>query len=195
MATLVKYIGKKKVAYDRLWKTGTIWYGPGDVQEVEDDEKAKLICGYSDELVKVDAESDDIQQGLKVPSSGPDLLHTTIVKEDDINVNEVEVCLADATRGTLEKYATEKLGLRVLPGHTKLQILKYIGHSQKLLSDLVSTSVANQDQEILMSDNFDVSTVPEPEPEPEPESEPEIDVSPEPKGLEFDVEIQGDNAF
>lgn len=52
----IKYIGKKDVSHDSVAGTGTIWYGPGDVQEVSDPEAAAKLLRHSGSYVRADEE-------------------------------------------------------------------------------------------------------------------------------------------
>lgn len=44
----VRYVGKKPSAYDSVARSGAVWNGPGDVQEVTD-AQAKLLIKYTDQ--------------------------------------------------------------------------------------------------------------------------------------------------
>lgn len=57
MSQLIKivYVGKKPTAYDNVAKSGKCWNGPGDVQEVTEDQ-AKQLLKYPDQWDVVDAD-------------------------------------------------------------------------------------------------------------------------------------------
>lgn len=44
----VRYVGKKPSAYDSVARSGVVWNGPGDVQQVTD-AQAKLLTRYPDQ--------------------------------------------------------------------------------------------------------------------------------------------------
>ena len=50
----IEYIGKKPFAVDNVAKSGKTWDGPGDIQEVTD-EQGKILLKYPDQFKDVDA--------------------------------------------------------------------------------------------------------------------------------------------
>jgi hypothetical protein len=106
MSQLIKivYVGKKPTAYDNVAKSGKVWQGNGDVQEVTEDQ-AKQLLKYPDQWDVVDAED----AGILNTSS------TTEVTDEDgekVNVDDADLKkpLEKMTKAELVALAKAKWG-------------------------------------------------------------------------------------
>jgi hypothetical protein len=106
MSQLIKivYVGKKPFAYDNVAKSGKVWQGNGDVQEVTEDQ-AKQLLKYPDQWDVVDAED----AGILNTSS------TTEVTDEDgekVNVDDADLKkpLEKMTKAELVALAKAKWG-------------------------------------------------------------------------------------
>lgn len=97
MSQLIKivYVGKKPAAYDNVAKSGKVWHGAGDVQEVTEDQ-AKQLLKFPDQWQLAD---DADLEALNTP--------TTIAVTDE-DGNEVQVDATDLGK-PLEKMTKEEL--------------------------------------------------------------------------------------
>lgn len=91
----VEYIGKKPFCIDNVAKSGKVWNGPGDVQEVTP-QQAKILTSYGDQWALVEA-------GDVVALDAP---HT--VATEDAQGNAVLTDAADL-HGPLEKMTATEL--------------------------------------------------------------------------------------
>lgn len=97
MSELIKivYVGKKPTAYDNVAKSGKVWNGNGDVQEVTADQ-AKQLLKFPDQWDVVDADDAGIVH----------LKTTTEVTGEDGQPVQVE---SDVLKKPLEKMTKEEL--------------------------------------------------------------------------------------
>lgn len=91
----VEYIGKKPFCIDNVAKSGKVWNGPGDVQEVTP-QQAKILTGYADQWMLVDAGDTD---AMEAPNT---------VATADAQGNAVLTDAADL-QGPLEKMTATEL--------------------------------------------------------------------------------------
>ena len=127
MSTRVRYLGKRDFQIDDLFKTGLAWQGEGDVQLVEDEEKAKKmveLCPLTYQIVP-DTEhepSKTIDKGKKAADMGDPMMQLLVpesLKEGNPNL----VPARNASRLALVKFA-ESLGMSVQDNRTREEILE-----------------------------------------------------------------------
>ena len=106
MSQLIKivYVGKKPFAYDNVAKSGKVWQGNGDVQEVTEDQ-AKQLLKFPDQWDVVDAQDAGI---VDTPST------TEVTDEDGETVNvdntDLKKPLEKMTKAELVALAKAKWG-------------------------------------------------------------------------------------
>lgn len=62
----IQYVGRKATAYDNVARSGKVWHGLGDVQEVTD-AQAKILLKYPDQWALVDeADAGAVNQPISI---------------------------------------------------------------------------------------------------------------------------------
>jgi hypothetical protein len=97
----IRYIGKKARKEDNVAHTGTVWNGPGDVQNVPDGAAAKLLV-HTDCWVLADGET------VADPASAGDVVASTEVENDERNPPLVNLDAMD--KEALRSYAQQNFG-------------------------------------------------------------------------------------
>lgn len=106
MKNLVKlrYVGKKPSAYDSVARSGVVWNGHGDVQEVTD-AQAKLLLRYPDQWALVNEKD---QAAVDAPVS------ISVTEEDGgqvaIDPETLKMPLERMSKTELRAYAKQKWG-------------------------------------------------------------------------------------
>ena len=127
MTIRVRYIGKRDLQIDELFKTGLAWQGEGDVQLVEDEAKAKKmakLCPLTYQIVP-DTEhepSKTTDKGKKAADMGDPMMQL-LVPESVEEGNPTLVPARNASRLSLVKFA-ESLGMSVQDNRTREEILE-----------------------------------------------------------------------
>lgn len=107
MTIKIKYVGKKPFAYDNVARSGKVWAGNGDVQEVKPDE-AKMLLKYPDQWALVeesDAEAVNTPETTKVEDEqGNDV---------EVNHDNLRKPLENMTKTELAAYAMAKFGKKL----------------------------------------------------------------------------------
>ena len=85
----IVYVGNKLMSHDNVTRSGAIWNGKGDIQEVTEDQ-AKILLKYPDQWALADANDDD-------PTDNKILIDVF-----DENGNLVNIDTAELT-GSMEK--------------------------------------------------------------------------------------------
>lgn len=130
MGALIKYLGTSPDYHvDSIGRTSTVWHGTGDVQEVLDmtEDKARLLADLHPGLYEVvdTASPQDIKMAGIMESE-----HVRDVMIEDHDGRRVP--LKDASRKALAAYASDELGLSIMDGHTKVDILNAIANFDEI---------------------------------------------------------------
>lgn len=118
MSKLIKvaYVGKKPTAFDNVAKSGKIWSGHGDVQEVTD-VQAKALLKYPDQWALVDqADAAQVNAPQSIKSTDAEGAEVTI-DPDDLKTSVEKMSVAQ-----LKAYAMETYG-KTVEGKTRKLIM------------------------------------------------------------------------
>lgn len=124
---LVRYIGSAPTETDTLYRTGAHWNEPGEVVDVQPDEKARLMVANHPDVYEAaeDPEAAAAAPQVQAATAAGDMglsIHTIVSREPDGSTR----LLRDATLPVLKAYATDKLGMGLAENATRKQILEII---------------------------------------------------------------------
>lgn len=125
----IEYVGKKPFAGDNVAKSGKIWNGPGDVQEVTVTQ-AKTLLKYPDQWALENPESATLLDAPKLVevSNGND---TTTV-----DVNNLNGPVEKMTATELRAFANEKYGKTFKGGLSRAVLLDEVNELIKTATPL-----------------------------------------------------------
>ena len=127
----VKYLGKKKLHVDDLFRTNKAWHGHGDVQEIENDSHAKRMCDVCPEVYELVEPVEGAPRWMPLEvRDNPSFVDTLMVREHD----DAMVLAKDASRFALARHANENMGLMIQDGHTKTEILGFIANIEHAMA-------------------------------------------------------------
>ena len=126
---LVKHIGSRAVQADTMYGSGRTWDGFGDVQEVENEQIARRMCECSPMVFELVDPLSKLPQPIPIgldASQAENIDETTVALPDGRRVR-----LVDAPRKQLAAYARDEVGLNVLDGHTRADILTAVANVEE----------------------------------------------------------------
>lgn len=126
----IVYVGRKERKADNVANTGTVWMGPGDVQQVDASVAAKLLA-HSDVWAKAEGET------AEVPAANPESKLTKTEDDDDEQAGTLTPFNIDeAGKDGLVEYAMREFGID-LDKRSKIDTLR----------DQVRTAVTNRNKQ------------------------------------------------
>ncbi|MCY4470288.1 MAG: hypothetical protein OXC08_16360 [Thiotrichales bacterium] len=128
---LVKYIGRKSVHIDSLYRTGTVWNGHGDIAEIRNDRAAQSMCDAHPDVYEL-VEHDSGLPRVLPPDVTDENVRSLYEKTVELP-NGTRTVLLDAPRPALVDYARDELGLEIRDGHTRDDILRFIAEYEEVL--------------------------------------------------------------
>ena len=134
MSELIKivYVGKKPTAYDNVAKTGKVWHGHGDIQEVTTDQ-AKLLLKHPDQWDVVDLDDADIVNTETI---------TKVIGEDgeSVRVTNAELVkpLEKMTKAELVALAKAKWGKDLEATENKKLLIDAIEEFERYLEPIAA---------------------------------------------------------
>ncbi|MDF0750283.1 hypothetical protein NLU14_08575 [Marinobacter sp. 71-i] len=116
----IQYVGRQRTHRERLYGTGVVFAGRGDVQEIEDEKLArKMLSRHPDQYAEVEAEpSADAQ---KTGDPGGDN-----TPAPQINIDGTLTPIAKATKDQLEAFAREQFDVELDKRNTKDDLIAEI---------------------------------------------------------------------
>ena len=132
---LVKYLGLKSLNVDRVFDSGMMWRGEGDVQEVHDDELADKLVRHFPTVYKIvqAGENKKFQRLREVVEEDTDPLVTIKIPDTDGTM----VSIGEATYMALHNYVTEKMGLKVPESANRKELMNQIQTIVKFKEEIV----------------------------------------------------------
>lgn len=131
---MVAYVGAKPMAYDNVAKSGKIWNGNGDIQEVTP-AQAQILTRYSDQWALVDEDERSI---VDVPRT------ITVTDEDGdavlVNKESLSKPLEKMTKAELCAYAKEHWDADLDPAVSKKLMIDQIEEWMALRPEVVRQS-------------------------------------------------------
>lgn len=132
MTILIKlmYVGAKPTAFDNVARSGKVWHGNGDIQEVTD-AQARLLTKYPDQWALVNPDDQEfLDQPTYIQARGED---GTLQKVDEADLGKP---LERMTKLELGAMAKLKWGKDLDPSLTKKAMTDQIEEWQRELSGM-----------------------------------------------------------
>jgi len=129
MSKRVRYIGKRTMHADTLFKTGVCWQGEGDIQVIEDDDTAVEMARLCPLTYQIAAEvpakgADPSDDASAEAEKAPGPLDTIMIEDGEDKYGDViTVPLRGASRYAIYKYAEEQMGMKLPRSYTRSEVL------------------------------------------------------------------------
>lgn len=125
----IEYIGNKPSACDNVARSGKIWNGKGDIQEVTADQ-ARILTKYPDQwrLVDEDRKAEVDASAIKTITT-----NTDGVESVEVNVDQMNKPLENMNKAELVAFAKQKLERELLPSLSKKQMIDQIEEWQTVV--------------------------------------------------------------
>lgn len=112
----IQYVGRQRTHRERLYGTGAVFAGRGDVQEIEDEKIArKMLSRHPDQYAEVETEVDAQKTGGGDETTAP-----------QINIDGTLTPIAKATKDQLEAFAREQFDVELDKRKTKDDLIAEI---------------------------------------------------------------------
>lgn len=125
----VEYVGNKASACDNVARSGKIWNGKGDIQEVTADQ-ARVLTKYPDQWQLVDA-----GKKAEVDATAIKTVQTNTdgVESVEVNVDAMNKPLENMSKAELVAFAKQKLERELQPNLSKKQMIDQIEEWQTIV--------------------------------------------------------------